>query len=405
MSSPSLKSTFMTWLPVLTLTLCTFVFNTSEFIPIGLLTDIGRDFGTSEAQTGWLVTIYAWVVAIMSLPLMLLAAKMECRKLMMLILALFVGSHCLSAVSTSYWMLLISRLGVACSHAIFWSVVSPLAVEVAPKHKRSTALSMVVAGSSIAMIAGLPLGRVLGLYLGWRMTFLAIGVVAALALFCLWRFFPSVESQQAVKLRQVPKLLTQPALLGIYILTPIIMTGNFTVYSYIEPFLAQVTGMAPNHITWVLVAYGAVGIVGSWFFSHAYDRHPLIFMKVAVLGIAASLLVMREAANWEVTAFLLCILWGFAVTLYNLTFQSAIISAAPTGTAIAMSVFSGIYNVGIGSGALVGGIVCTHLTIGDIGYVGGGIALLAAGFCLLRLVPIFRGILAQKTDTESAMSH
>lgn len=396
MSTPSLKATFVTWLPVLTLTLCAFVFNTSEFIPIGLLTDIGRDFGTTEAQTGWLVTIYAWVVAILSLPLMLLAAKMECRRLMMLILALFVGSHCLSAVSTSYWMLLISRLGVACSHAIFWSVVSPLAVEVAPKHKRSTALSMVVAGSSIAMIAGLPLGRVLGLYLGWRVTFLAIGLTAALALFCLWRFFPSVESQQAVKLRQVPKLLTQPALLGIYILTPIIMTGNFTVYSYIEPFLAQVTGMVPDHITWVLVAYGAVGIVGSWVFSHFYDRHSLTFMKAAVVGMALSLLLMREAATAEVTVFVLCLFWGFAVTLYNLTFQSAIIAAAPTGTAIAMSVFSGIYNVGIGSGALVGGVVCTHLTIGEIGYVGGGIALLAATYCLWRVVPVFKRILVSK---------
>lgn len=396
MSTPSLKATLVTWLPVLTLTLCAFVFNTSEFIPIGLLTDIGRDFGTTEAQTGWLVTIYAWVVAILSLPLMLLAAKMECRRLMMLILALFVGSHCLSAVSTSYWMLLISRLGVACSHAIFWSVVSPLAVEVAPKHKRSTALSMVVAGSSIAMIAGLPLGRVLGLYLGWRVTFLAIGLTAALALFCLWRFFPSVESQQAVKLRQVPKLLTQPALLGIYILTPIIMTGNFTVYSYIEPFLAQVTGMVPDHITWVLVAYGAVGIVGSWVFSHFYDRHPLTFMKAAVVGMALSLLLMREAATAEVTVFVLCLFWGFAVTLYNLTFQSAIIAAAPTGTAIAMSVFSGIYNVGIGSGALVGGVVCTHLTIGEIGYVGGGIALLAAAYCLWLVVPVFKRILVSK---------
>lgn len=396
MSTPSLKATFVTWLPVLTLTLCAFVFNTSEFIPIGLLTDIGRDFGTTEAQTGWLVTIYAWVVAILSLPLMLLAAKMECRRLMMLILALFVGSHCLSAVSTSYWMLLMSRLGVACSHAIFWSVVSPLAVEVAPKHKRSTALSMVVAGSSIAMIAGLPLGRVLGLYLGWRVTFLAIGLTAALALFCLWRFFPSVESQQAVKLRQVPKLLTQPALLGIYILTPIIMTGNFTVYSYIEPFLAQVTGMVPDHITWVLVAYGAVGIVGSWVFSHFYDRHPLTFMKAAVVGMALSLLLMREAATAEVTVFVLCLFWGFAVTLYNLTFQSAIIAAAPTGTAIAMSVFSGIYNVGIGSGALVGGVVCTHLTIGEIGYVGGGIALLAAAYCLWLVVPVFKRILVSK---------
>ena len=354
------KTFFMRWLPVLTLTLCTFVFNTSEFIPIGLLTDIGRDFGRTEAEMGWLVTTYAWVVALMSLPLMLLASKMECRRLMMSVLALFVASHVLSAVASNYWILLASRLGVACSHAIFWSVVSPLAVEVAPKHKTSAALGLVVAGSSIAMIAGLPLGRVLGLYLGWRMTFLAIGLVAAIALVCLWRFFPSVHSRNAVALDKVPALLSRPALMGIYILTPLIMTGNFTVYSYIEPFLAQVTGMLPDRITWVLVAYGAVGILGSWIFSHFFDRRPIGFLQFSVFGIVASLFLMAPLGGGELTIVLLCIFWGLAVTLYNLVFQSAIIRAVPSGTAVAMSVYSGIYNVGIGSGALVGGLVCTH---------------------------------------------
>lgn len=389
------KTLFMRWLPVLTLTLCTFVFNTSEFIPIGLLTDIGRDFGRTEAEMGWLVTTYAWVVALMSLPLMLLASKMECRRLMMSVLALFVASHVLSAVASNYWILLASRLGVACSHAIFWSVVSPLAVEVAPKHKTSAALGLVVAGSSIAMIAGLPLGRVLGLYLGWRMTFLAIGLVAAIALVCLWRFFPSVHSRNAVALDKVPALLSRPALMGIYILTPLIMTGNFTVYSYIEPFLAQVTGMLPDRITWVLVAYGAVGILGSWIFSHFFDRRPIGFLQFSVFGIVASLFLMAPLGGGELTIVLLCIFWGLAVTLYNLVFQSAIIRAVPSGTAVAMSVYSGIYNVGIGSGALVGGLVCTHASIADIGWAGGAIAAAGALFCLLRVGPVMRGVFAK----------
>ena len=120
------------------------------------------------------------------------------------------------------------------------------------------------------------------------MAFLAIGLVAAIALVCLWRFFPSVHSRNAVALDKVPALLSRPALMGIYILTPLIMTGNFTVYSYIEPFLAQVTGMLPDRITWVLVAYGAVGILGSWIFSHFFDRRPIGFLQFSVFGIVAS---------------------------------------------------------------------------------------------------------------------
>lgn len=391
------KSLFLVWLPVLTLALCVFVFNTSEFIPIGLLTDIGQDFNTSEAQTGWLVTTYAWVVALMSLPLMLLASKMECRKLMMWVVAVFVCSHIASSLATNYWLLMASRIGVACSHAIFWSIVSPLAVEVAPPRKRATALSLIVAGSSIAMIVGLPLGRVLGLYLGWRATFLGIGLVAALALLCLWRLFPNVQNNNAVALRDVPALLKQPPLLSIYILTPIIMTGNFTVYSYIEPFLAQVSGMTESGITWVLVAYGTIGIVASWLFSKLYDQSPWSFTRLSVVGIAISLLSMKLCAFDTTILIALCIFWGFSVTLYNLVFQSLILLAAPKGTAIAMSVYSGIYNIGIGSGALVGGLVCTHLSIDSIGYVGGSIAIIAALFCLICVVPIFKKLTIQKT--------
>lgn len=113
----------------------TFIFNTSEFIPIGLLSGIASDFAISESQAGLLITVYAWVVAIASLPLMLVFAKTENRRLMLSIVALFVFSHILSGVAANYNMLMISRMGVACSHAIFWSIVTPLAVRVAPEGK------------------------------------------------------------------------------------------------------------------------------------------------------------------------------------------------------------------------------------------------------------------------------
>ena len=94
----------------------------------------------------------------------------ESKRLMLGIFGLFVISHVGSALSTGYYMLMLSRIGVACSHAIFWSIVTPLAVKIAPKGRGSIALSIIVAGSSIAMIAGLPLGRAIGLAAGWRMT-------------------------------------------------------------------------------------------------------------------------------------------------------------------------------------------------------------------------------------------
>lgn len=294
------------WLPLTGLMLAAFIFNTSEFIPIGLLSDIAADFGISESHAGMMITIYAWVVAIASLPLMLVFARTESKKLMLSIVALFVASHVLSGVSTSFNMLMLSRMGVACSHAIFWSIVTPLAVRMAPEGRSSTALGLIVSGSSFAMIVGLPLGRTIGLHVGWRTTFLIIAAVAVLVFALL-----------AVTLRRLP------------------------------------------------------------------DESKFSLRKLPLL--------LRPAAGAVWTTVLLCVFWGFAICCYNLSFQSKVMQLAPEGTAVAMSIYSGIYNVGIGAGALVGGSVCDGPGLQYVGCIGGGIALTAAIYCLAKGLPLLAG--------------
>ena len=385
------RSGFKAWLPVIGLTFSTFIFNTSEFIPIGLLSDIAGDFGITEANAGMLITVYAWVVALASLPLMLIFAKTENRKLMLSITAIFAASHILSGFAKDFYMLMISRMGVACSHAIFWSIVTPLAVRLAPEGKGSTALSIIVCGSSIAMIIGLPLGRTIGLYLGWRATFLIIAVLAAVILAILAAVLPKMPGDGSISLRKLPALIKSPALLSIYLVTVIAITGHFTGYSYIEPFLGQVAGLGSNWITIVLTIFGVVGLAGSWIFSRCYDRYRRRFIQFAVAGICIFLLLLHVAALNPVTAVILCVFWGFAINFYNLSFQSEIIRNAPKGTAVAMSIYSGIYNIGIGGGALIGGYVCSGISISCIGYVGGAIALVAAIICFRKMLPAING--------------
>ena len=127
------KMPLRSWLPVVGLACTAFVFNTSEFIPIGLLTDIGTDFNMSTAATGMLISIYAWVVMTMSLPLMILASRMEMRRLMLTLIATFALFQFMSSVSTSFYMLLAARIGVAFAHSVFWSIVSPMAARIVAK--------------------------------------------------------------------------------------------------------------------------------------------------------------------------------------------------------------------------------------------------------------------------------
>ena len=186
------KMTLKEWLPLLGITVSAFIFNTSEFMPIGLLTDIADSFHITEAHAGVLITVYSWIVMLLSLPLMLLLNKIDFKRLLLGTIALFGIFQMLSAFSASYGMLMISRIGVACTHSVFWSIASPAAVSVVSEKFRSLALSMVVTGTSIAMILGLPLGRIIGLHMGWNMAFFCVGIIAFITTAYLIFVFPKV---------------------------------------------------------------------------------------------------------------------------------------------------------------------------------------------------------------------
>lgn len=385
------KESFTRWLPLIGLTFAVFVFNTSEFMPIGLLTDIATDLNISEARAGLLISVYAWVVAIMSLPLMIMVSKMELKRLLLSIIALFVVSHVASAFAEGYYTLMLSRIGVACSHAIFWSIAPPLAVRTVPDGKRALGLSTIATGSSVAMVVGLPLGRVVGLYVGWRMTFLSIAIISALIFIFIAVVFPKLQSRGKFAFRQLPDLLHNRVLVGVFIMSVLFATAHYTGYSYIEPFLGKVAALSPDVVTLVLIVFGASGMLGSISFSKYYMANRRRFMFVMTIGPALCLLLLQLAAASLLSVVVVCIMWGAMATAFNIAFQDNTIRFAPeNATSIGMSIFSGIFNLGIGSGAYVGGLVVSHLSIDYIGYAGGIIGLIAMLYLVVRYFPNMR---------------
>ncbi len=367
-----------TWSALVGLTLSAFIFNTSEFIPIALLTDIGRDFGLTEAKAGMLISVYAWVVMALSLPLMLMTSKLEMRRLLLGVIAVFTSFQVMSYLSTSFGMLLASRIGVACAHSIFWSIISIIAVRIVPTSHKAIALSMIVTGSSIAMILGLPLGRVIGLSVGWRMTFLSIGAVALFIFLYLFALLPKVPSGGGMTAHDLPVMLKNKVLIGIFITTAAFATGYYTAYSYIEPFLQQVGRMSENAITMTLMIFGGAGIIGSMLFSKYYPKTRFKFINISMVGLIAGVLLLWPVYFSVPATIVVCALWGMSATAFNVAMQSEIITDTPQSqTSVAMSIFSGIFNFGIGTGALIGGMVCSHLSISFIGIVGGAIVTLA----------------------------
>lgn len=375
-------------LPLVGMTVSAFIFNTSEFMPIGLLTDIAKSFSISESKAGMLITVYSWIVMLLSLPLILLVSKIDFRKLFMGTIALFGICQIMSVMAPSYVVLMASRIGVACTHAIFWSIASPVAIRLVNEEHRSFALSMVVTGTSIATIAGLPLGRLVGQYMGWRVTFLIVGIIAFAVLVYMAFVFPKIASGEQFHVKDLPALLKNPVLICLYVQTILFVLGYYTVYSYIEPFMQQVAKLQNNVITIVLLIFGAMGLLGSYLFSKLYDRYRFAFIGTVMATLLVWLLLLLPASKSLATMVILCALWGITAMAFNVTIQSEVIrSVDEKGSAVATAIYSGLFNLGIGGGSWVGGIVCDKGAISYIGFVGAVFAVISVlffAFVLLR---------------------
>lgn len=379
-----MTSTFKQWVSVCALAVGAFIFNTTEYIPIALLSDIGQSFGKPATEVGMMITVYAWIVALLSLPLMLMTKNIERRKLLLMLFALFALFHALSFFSWNFNILLVSRIGIALTHAVFWSITASLAVRLAPTGKTNQALGLLSTGTVLAMVLGIPLGRVVGQYFGWQLSFLLIGVCAAGVMLVLAKNLPALPSQNTGSLSSLPSLFKRRNLMLLYTMTVLIITAHFTAYSYIEPFVLQVGGFKAEQVTIVLSLYGLAGFAASYLFGKWFAKSQRLFMLGAVAVILLSALLLLPFASFPYAVYALVFIWGVAIVIVSLGMVSKVLAFASDATDVANSIYSGLYNVGIGGGALLGHYVTVWFGLSNIGIAGALLA--AAGLAVCGLL-------------------
>jgi len=375
--APNLASRQSKYFQVILMGVSAFVVNTTEFVPVALLSDIARDFSITTAETGWMLTLYAWVVAAMSLPLMLLTSRLERKRLLLALFAVFIASHALSVFAWSFNVLLISRVGIALSHAIFWAITAAIALRVAPQGKKALALSILATGTSLALVLGVPIGRILGQWFGWRTTFAGIGIIAFIVFILQAKLLPDLPSMFDGSFSKLPELLRNPLLICLYLFCFVVFTADYAAYSYIEPFMNKVGTISQNQVTFILLLFGGAGLIGSYIFSRWNERSTTQLMLISTVLILAAMMLMLWAVSSIWLLSIVTVVWGTAMILLMLTIQSKVIEIDVNAQDMVMAMFSAIINLGIGMGALLGGYAVTYISLSSVGFVGAAIAALA----------------------------
>ncbi len=371
---------------LLSLALGAFAIGTESYVIAGLLPDLAADLHVSVALAGQLITVFALAYAFGSPLLAVATGNMERRRLLLASLATFALFNILAATAHGYATLLFARIGLALSAGTFMPAASAYAVAVTPVERRGRALAIIYTGLTVATVVGVPLGVLVGERLGWRFTFTGVAAIASIALIGLALTLAPVRSPTSASMAQRLAIARQPEVLGILAVTVLTLTGVFSIYSYIAPFLQRTTGLTGHAVAGVLLLFGMGSAVGNLLGGAASDRigpqRVVATVLAALIGLftvlsAVGMVLRPTVAIWVIVPLLT--VWGFVGWSFPAAQQARLVALAPAIAPITLSLNASAIYFGVSIGAALGSIMVAHGAVIHLGWVGATCEALALG--------------------------
>ena len=343
--------------PILALTLSAFAIGTAEFVIAGLLPDIARDLSVSIPGAGRLVTAYAVGVVIGAPLLAVLTANMPRKTVLLAMLGIFVGGNLLSALSPNYALLMTARVVAALAHGSLFGVGVVVAANLVPAEKRSSAIALMFSGLTIANIAGVPLGTLIGQIYGWRATFFAITALGLVSLLTMALTIPRDSASGGLDIRKEFAVAGRPEVLLTLLTTTLGWGCVFVIFTYIAPILEDISGFSPRAVTAILFGMGVAFTIGINLGGKFSDRGVTRALLVLLGALAALSFVFAFTSRDPIASVITLLLWGMAAFGAVPALQTRVLDSAREAPNVASALNVGAFNLGNAGGAFLGGAV------------------------------------------------
>lgn len=345
------------WGAVLALTLCVSTLIASEFMPVSILTPIASDLHLTEGAVGQAISVSGLFAVLTSLSISSLTAGADRRVVLLGLTVLMLLSGLVVALAPSFAVLMVGRALLGIAIGGFWSMSAATVLRLVPDDQVPKALAMLNGGNALATTIAAPLGSFLGQYIGWRGAFFVVVPLAAVTFAWQWLTLPSMPSDRAVRSASALGLLRRSQARNGMAAVALLFAGQFALFTYLRPFLENVTQVSVSLLSLILLVMGGAGLAGTWLIGRIVARSlsatlilaPFLMTLIAIALVAAGAMPLPTAA--------LLAIWGLIGTAVPVAWWTWLSRTLPDDAEAGGGLMVAVIQLAITLGAAGGGFL------------------------------------------------
>lgn len=345
------------WSAVWALTLCVSTLIASEFMPVSILTPIATELRISEGAAGQAIAVLGLFAVLTSLFLSTVVRGIDRRKVLLGLSVLMLVSGLVVALAPNYVVLMVGRAMIGVVIGGFWSMSAATVMRLVPTSQVPRALAVLNGGNALATTIAAPLGSFLGQYIGWRGAFLVVVPLAAITFAWQWLALPSMPSPRGSMGASALGVLRRSAARGGMLAVALLFAGQFTLFTYLRPFLEGATGLSVSQLSLVLLVMGAAGLVGTTLIGRMIERSLAATLTIAPLLMAAIALGLVAVGTLGVPTAVLLGLWGLVGTALPVAWWTWLSRTLPDDAEAGGGLMVAVVQLAITLGAAGGGLL------------------------------------------------